>query len=337
MTDAPPSKKTIAALKDGQAPVYLLHGDEAFLTRRAAHWLKDQVLAGAPVDFNLDRFDARERVNLERVVDCARTLPMMAAHRLVWVSNFDAVITDRRARKDVDALKGYIADPDPSTCLLLQASRKCSGNHKLVRAAKKHGCVLESAPLRERELGPWLMDEATGRGRRIQRDAAMFLVETVGRDIGALVAALDRLCLYVEDGDIRLNHVEETVAHTRAHTIWELLDALADRDLGAALQHSHELSGQGEAALKQLAMIARQFRQLLEGRAARARGDNPADAAGIPPFRADRFRRQLDRYSGAELIGAMERIAQVDRALKGSKLPDVLILEGLLMDLCLRQ
>lgn len=45
-------------LAGGKAPVYLIHGEEAFITRRAMDWLRGAVLAGAVEDFNLDRFVA---------------------------------------------------------------------------------------------------------------------------------------------------------------------------------------------------------------------------------------------------------------------------------------
>ena len=43
-------------LKGGEAPVYLLHGDERFLTRGALEWLREKALEGGVADFNLDRF-----------------------------------------------------------------------------------------------------------------------------------------------------------------------------------------------------------------------------------------------------------------------------------------
>jgi DNA polymerase III delta subunit len=59
-----------------------------------------------------------------------------------------------------------------------------------------------------------------------------------------------------------------------------------------------------------------------------------AQLAGMPSFKAADFARQVQRYEGAELFAALERLSEADRALKRSKLDDALLLESLLMDLC---
>jgi DNA polymerase-3 subunit delta len=318
--------------------VHLLHGDEAFLTRRAFAALRERVLAGAPEDFNLDRFDARDRPAVERIVEAARTLPMMAERRLVWVQNAELLFT--KAGDVVEPLVRYVSNPDPSTCLVLMAMEAVDKRGKLYKALQQHGTITESTAPRERDLPAWVAAQAKARGRALTADAAALLVESVGRDLATLDAAVDRLTLFVEgNAPIDVGAVEQVVPHSRARTVWELVDAVADRKAADALARAHELMGQGEEALKLLAMLARQFRQLLIGRGARANGASPEEcavAAGIPPFRARTFARQLDNYSGRELLAALERLADADRALKSSKLDEALILEGALLDLCSR-
>jgi DNA polymerase-3 subunit delta len=323
-------------LKNGEAPLYLLHGEATFLTRRAFEWLRPKVTGGFAEDFNLDRFDARDKTPIDRIVDAARTLPMMAPRRLVWVKNAEVMFTGQGGNNP--ALLRYIEKPDATTCLVFTANDVVDRRGKLYKALDKAAVVWEARTPPERELVPWITAQAVERGRVIQPDAAHLLAEAVGRDLAGLDAALERLCLFVEaPAAIGLKHVEDTVPHTRAHSVWELADAVADRNLGAALAHAHELLGQGEPALKILGLIADRVRRLILGRAARANGasvQEAAQAAGIPPFKANDFGRQLQRYKGAELLQALERLAAADWQLKRSKLDDELLLESLLMDLC---
>jgi DNA polymerase-3 subunit delta len=221
---------------------------------------------------------------------------------------------------------------------VLAASQGVDKRGALYKRIQQHGTVYEAVAPRERELPAWVAAQARARGRTLTADAAACLVEAIGRELGTLDAAVERLTLFVEgDAPIDLAAVEQVVPQSRTRTVWELLDAVADRKAAEALARAHELMGQGEAALKLLTMIARQFRQLLVGRGARASGasaEECAAAAGIPPFRARAFARQLDNYSGRELLAALERLADADRALKSSKLDEELILEGALLDLC---
>ena len=323
-------------LAGGSAPVYLLHGAETFLTRQAVEWLREHVLAGAIEDFNCDRFDARERPDPERITQAARTLPMMAPRRLVLVRNAEALFD--LAKGTVKPLIEYLSDPDPMCCLVFHAMKRVKKTGTLYKRTAKVACVYEAQPLRERALASWVEERARARKRRIHADAAALLVEAIGRDLAGLDAAIERLTLFVADGaPIERAHVEQTVSHTRTRTVWELVDALAERHTGKALQRAHLLLGQGEVPLRLIGLVIRQYRQLLIGRSARARGASPEQAAslaGVPPFRARRFNAQLNNYQGAELMSALERLAKADRALKGSKLPAELIFEGLLLDLC---
>lgn len=324
------------ALEGGNGAVYLLHGDEAFLSREAAEALRQSVMSGGLEDFNLDRFDARDKPDPERIAQAARTLPMMAARRLVWVKNSDALAA--LGAKALAPLTDYIAKPDPSTCLLLEAPTKVKGNTALFKACKSHGVVFESAPLRDRELMAFATERATQRGRQLRPDAAALLAEAIGRDLGAIDTALERLSLFVDaNAPIEVAHVEQVVPHTRTRTVWELIDAVAERQPAKALAHAQVLLDQGEAPLKLMGMVVRQFRQLLVGRSVRAAGgsaEDAASAAGVPPFRAQTFARQVERYTGTELMRALDRLAETDRALKGSKLPGELLFQGMLLDLC---
>lgn len=321
---------------DGKAPVYLIHGQEDFLARQVVDGLKAKVLAGGVEDFNLDRFDGRERPDPERIAQAARTLPMMAPRRLVLVRNAETLFSG--GKNAVKPLLAWIGDPDPQACLLLHAHGRMKRSTALYKAIAKAGVVHEAGPPRERELPGWIEGRFKSRGRRIARDGAALLAQAVGRDLSSLDAAVERLCLFVEDdGVVQAEHVEQTVAHTRARTVWELVDAVADRDASKALARAHALLDQGERALGLLNLVVRQFRQLLLGRSALLNGASPdraAAAAGIPSFRVRAFVRQVERYQGRELLDALDRLAAADRALKGSKAPDALVFEGLILDLC---
>ena len=119
--------------------------------------------------------------------------------------------------------------------------------------------------------------------------------------------------------------VTETIAHTRAYSVWELVDAVANRQVSKALARAHLLLGQGQAPLQLLALVIRQFRQLLVGADTRRRGGTVTEAAaeaGIPHFRERQFAAQLRQYSFEELLRALERLERADATLKSSKMPD---------------
>ena len=168
--------------------------------------------------------------------------------------------------------------------------------------------------------------------------AVDYLVEALGNNMAGLSNAIGRLVLFVEEPHtIELSHARECVPYLRTHTVWELVDAVVDRDVARSLEQAHLLSGPGKASLQLLALVVRQFRQLMLGFDVRSSGGSlaaAASAAGVPSFRQNQFERQLKRYSGVELGCALRRLEKTDLALKGSKMPDELIFEELLISLC---
>ena len=73
------------------------------------------------------------------------------------------------------------------------------------------------------------------------------------------------MCLFVpEPQTVELEHAEATIVSTRTRTVWELVDAVADRNAARALSRAHQLLAQGNAPLQLLALVIR-FNALLMG------------------------------------------------------------------------
>ncbi len=323
-------------LSNGEAPAYLVHGEETLLNRDAVDWLRDRVLSGGIEDFNLDRFDGQEGFDAERVIQSALTLPMMAPKRFVWVRNAQLIFS--RSKDALKPILEYLDGPDPTTCLVFEANATIKKNTVLYKRLNKCGVVYQTVTPRERELPSWSQNRARMIGRRLSDSAANALAECIGSDLAGLAQAIERLSLYVpQEQTIEESHVRETIAHTRTHSVWDLVDGVAGRDVGRALYEAHQLLDGGQAPLQLLSLVIRQFRQLLIGADVRRGGGSlsqAAESAGVPRFRERQFDRQLGSYTFDELVRALERLEDTDRALKGSKLPNDMIFEAMILDLC---
>ncbi|MDP3045311.1 MAG: DNA polymerase III subunit delta, partial [Bacillota bacterium] len=73
-----------ALSRDQVAPVYLFHGDEVFLHRKALERLRDRLLAPGTADFDMTLLDG-ETVPLSSIVRAAQTTPALNPVRLVVV------------------------------------------------------------------------------------------------------------------------------------------------------------------------------------------------------------------------------------------------------------
>lgn len=312
-------------------PVYVLAGSDPLLHQRVVGALQAALVPEAARAFNLDAFEAKA-AGAQAIVNAARTLPMMGKHRLVVVRDFDALPAD-----GLTALAAYLEAPSLSSVLVLQA-HKGDGRMKLVQLAKKKGWYHELAA--PRQLVPWILDEAKARGVRIAGDAARRLADVVGGDLSRLSSALEQLSLYVGDErPISVADVDELIAETREHTVFELANAVGEGKEERALRAVAKLFDQRESSVGVAMMLARHVRQLsavrelLDARTPRA--DIPR-LAGVPPFAVDGLVVQARRLAPPALRRAVALLAQADLDLKGPKkgaLGERIVVEKLVRDL----
>jgi len=321
-------------LKAGKIlPVYVFAGTEELIKREAVSAVCKAALDG-PKEFNETRLLWRE-TSAEQIVDACSILPMMGRRRLVVVSGIEAA-----KGKQLEPLAAYLADPSPTTTLVLVAT-KVDMRTAVFKAAKKVGRVETCDPPYANKLPSWIQGRARSRGIRIDGDAAALLGDIIGTDLAALDAALERLTLFVATGkdDIRIDQkaVESCIARTRVHTVFELTDALGRRRLPEAIRILEAMLQAREAPIAIVAMIARHVRRLWLASEALDEGQSP-DAIGsslrIHRFFLKDFLRQARMFRRQEYARLLSRIWQTDKALKSSRAAPEMHMHRLILDLC---
>jgi DNA polymerase-3 subunit delta len=327
---------TLAVERGEIDPIYCLHGAERYLVDRCLAAIRKAVLgpAASGPSFNADSFELKE-TSLTTVVSAAQTLPMFATgpskKRLVVAKGVDDVKADA-----LEPLLAYVADPNPSTCLVL-IGEKIDTRFKVFATLRKAGFLHDFPPLRDRELGAWLTREARARNLTLQGEAATTLAEIAGPDLGRLSQALEQLSLYVGPGQpITLDAVEDLVAETRQRGVFELTKAIGEGDVARSLRLLANMLRNREPALRIQYMLLRQLRQIWRAKELAAAGTPRAEiagAVGIAPFFLDDVLNPARRMSTAALERSYERLYQADRTLKSSRVDPDLILSKLVQQL----
>ncbi|MEY4510355.1 MAG: hypothetical protein RLZZ450_2477 [Pseudomonadota bacterium] len=312
-------------------PVAVIAGAERLLVDRALAALKKAALDGELGGFNSDLFQGAS-VSARTLINTARTLPMLARSRFILVRGAEAIPAG-----EVDDLCAYMHKPSPEACVVF-ISEKLDGRSKLAKTAVELAFFHEAASPRPGELPGLIQAEARGRGHVLGFEAAQALVDALGADLSALDDALERLSLFVGEGQpIELSAVEASVTHARTDSVWALVDAVGARNTKAAIASAASLLGSQEPPLKILALLARQLRTLARVRGALKSGlkdQEAAQKAGAPPFKARELAQLARRFNEAQLQRAFRTIAEADLSLKGSKVPGPRVLERAILELC---
>jgi len=257
---------------------------------------------------------------------------MMAEMRFVLLRHADAMTPSEQTH-----LATYLEDPSDSTCLILTAT-KLDGRSKLAKVAKKKGYLIETKPLRGRELREFIRAEAAAREHKIASEAVEALIDAVGDDLAAVDDALERLSLFVGAGQrIDTDAVMLCVTRIRVESVWSLVDAIGLKDRRKGMAAAQSLLDDREPPLRLLAMVARQLRMVARMREALSEGLRPQEAAkraGAPPFKAAELTESARRFTADSLGDAFALIAATDHALKSSKRPPGVILQNAVLELC---
>lgn len=272
----------------------------------------------------METFDGGQ-TTADAIVNAANTMPFMSDRRLVIVED-----VDKLDAASLETLAAYAKDPAPFTCLVLVAT-KIAKNSKLYRAVAATGVTYEYAAPRRSEYADEVVKMFRERGKKISGAAAQTLVERVGRDLRHLDTEADKLASYVgQSAEVGMQDVTSAVEVGAAASVFELTDAVGERDTRRALLVLRRLLQAGESPLGVHAMLARHVRALVGARALGARGMSPdamAPEIGMAPWLARAAAKQAARYEAEGLARALVGLADAEEQMKTSSADAGLVLE----------
>jgi DNA polymerase-3 subunit delta len=348
----------------------LLSGDDEF----SAHEELARLRASSDFGYNQDSFNG-EDADLAAIRTAGDTMPFLAEQRLVILEGLpkpkrgkggeaegedesagapepEAPVPAAPATKGKRGKKGaattlgpqafakglaeYVARLPETTLLVALVPEKLKTDHPLMQAARSHGKSLTFLKPNGVQLNEWVVRRARAQGYRIAPEAARTLVESLGDDLRMLAGEIDKLGTYVgAGGEIRLEDVEALTPVSRQTKVFDLTDALARRDTGAALRLLHELLANGESPLGIVALTAFQTRALMQVKLLTERGLGSyqiASTAGLAPFVVEKSLPLARRFTFAQLESAHRTLLGIDVALKRSRMTPELALDLLVLE-----
>ena len=348
--------------------VYLhLNCDEYLSTQRIAQMKR---ALGDPEMADLNMATLRgDQCSAADILGEASMMPFLAERRLLLVYGYlDHLDKRMAASKSADSgahqeaarfLAGVVDTPDTCDLVLVDnavdkrrglwkgfalpatekaPARKVEGVETLGKGGK---ITLEELNTPDaRTLPGWLQSYARSRNIAIDGRAVQTLADFVGPNLRQLDNELEKLATYAGRRPITGEDVKLLVSDASEALIWDLTDALSQRNGRRAMQSLYELRKGDANPFYLLTMVARQYRIMLKVKAAMHRvrnsgsGGSEFDLAKITeekPYSVKKAMAQANNYSLAELIAIMNRLLEADYAMKTGADPeteiDVLIAE----------
>ncbi|MEU6999265.1 DNA polymerase III subunit delta [Nonomuraea sp. NPDC046570] len=223
--------------------------------------------------------------------------------------------------KDVIAeVVAYAKRPSDDTVLILVHPGGVKGK-ALVDGVKKAGAhvVTVSKVTKPAERLEFIRSEVKRAGRTIAGDAAQALLDAVGNDLRELAAVCNQLVFDTEGKTIDLAAVTRYHKGRAEVSGFTVADSAIEGRLGDALEQLRWALSTGVAPVLLVSALAGGLRSLAKvgGAPRNLRGGQLASHLGMPPWKVDRVRRQLNGWGPEGISAALQAVATADEQVKG--------------------
>ena len=299
---------------------HLFHGQDTYSQREtlAALLAKE----GDPDMVSLNTTRLGNRITFAELQSACDAMPFLSRVRVVLVDDLFSSSPDKAL---MEKLETYLPQLPGTTRLVFLESQSLSDSHRIIRLAqeKKIGYVRKFEQPRGGDLERWVRTHVEARGGRIAPQAAALLATNVGGDLQALTNEIEKLVLYKgSEATIEAADVVLLSPYAAEETIFELVDALGNRQTARAAELFQEKVHEGADPFYLFSMFIRQFRLLIQARYLLDRGER---AAGIAeqmkqrPFVADKLARQARNFTLPQLEQIYRRLLEIDVDAKTGK------------------
>jgi len=322
---------------------YLLHGDDEFSCGEALGQLRKRMGDPTMAELNTARFNGRE-VSLAELQQACSTLPLFSDRRLVIV---DGLLTRLRhmasaeqGQKFLQHLTEYLTHMPETTRLVLVEPESIEGQHPLRRLLARDenlGYEREYRLPQGAELTRWIARRVEEREGSITGDATAQLAAFVGDNLRLLAQEIDKLLSYVGGTRaIAAEDVQLLVSAVPEASVFDMVDALGQRDGRTVSQLLHRRLEEGDHPLALLGMIVRQVRILIQVKELRQQALDAqamAERLQLHPFVVRKAVAQEGNFTVEQLEFLHRRLLDTDVAIKRGQIDPVLALDTLLAGL----
>jgi DNA polymerase-3 subunit delta len=221
---------------------------------------------------------------------------------------------------DLGPLEAVLKEPPPDTVLVLIVRGKPL--KQLVKLAESAGGEIREEPApKPWELPKWVADRAREEGLQLDKEAAKTLVSLAGPGQQRLAREVEKLVLAVHPaGCASAEDVERLAAADAAPQAYDLADALAAGDIGAAMSLAEELESHGERPGRLMFPVVRRLRDVQRAAALLEAGISEQEAAKAlkaPPWLAKKTVSRAKKADRATLERALCVMAELEVELRG--------------------
>lgn len=291
--------------------IYLLYGPEDYLRKQ----YRDKLIAALTPEgdtMNYNYYSGTD-INVGEIIDQAETMPFFADRRTI-------VIEDSGMFKNGnEKLAEYLADSAETTVIIF-VEQNVDKRGKLYKAVTANGRAVEFATQTPETLNKWILGKVKKEGKQIDGRALDVLLERTGMDMTTISVELDKLFSYTMDKNaITVNDVADIITVSTSAVVFNMVDAMVAKRSNEELDMYHDLLSHKSTPYNVLAVIRRQFTQLLQVKEMIDIGYSNrriAERMGLSSYVIQKLEKIAKKFSYKKLEAMLEKCADVDESIK---------------------
>lgn len=321
-------------------PIYICYGPETYLMQEFIHYLTEQWIAPEDRDFAVSKFDLAE-TNVSEVIDDAATLPFVGSRKLIIAKDaafFTGAKDSSKIEHRLDQLMDYIQSPAEFSIIVFTVSAdKLDERKKIVKSISQAQGAVPFPAMTADDLSHWVRRQTDRLRLKLAGDADQTLIMNCGGNLQMMAGELQKLSLYAgEGGTVDTQTVDRLVSRTTEQNVFRMIDEMVRLRLGQALEIYYELLKHREEPIKILALMARQFRNMLLIKQLAEQGmpqGQIASTLSMSPYAVKINADQARAFSAARLQDAMCDLADIDYKMKTGQIDKAMALELFMLQL----
>ncbi|MGL6106570.1 DNA polymerase III subunit delta [Romboutsia sp.] len=325
--------------------MYLFYGREYYLIENTIKVFKSTLNEGM-IDFNLDVIDGKE-TTIDQVISSIETVPFMDEKKIVIIKDFELLKGKKKNLTDSDEkyLTEHLDNIPDTTVLVFAVYGDVDKRKSLVKKIDKKGIVFNCDKLSDMDLFKWVKKKFDINKVIIDNPQVMYFIDQEGyrdksseKTLSDLENEINKISSFVGKENKVTNSVIQKLSQKKVENdIFKLIDYLGERKSSNAMTILNDMIQEGESVLGIFAMVARQFKVVMQVRQLQQEGYTSkviSERLKIHPFVAGKALKQANNFSDDIIIDMLNYILESDYKIKNGLIRDTLAIEILISKYC---
>lgn len=269
---------------------------------------------------NTVEFDCTEN-NIDKILEYCNTAPFFTEHKVAILKN-PIFLTSEKSKEDfenfINGLLEYIENPCETTIMVIYSNyEKLDERKKIVKKLKSLTKFVAIQLPTTAEIKVIINDRLSKRDCKISDEASALLIEKVGNNLSDIISEVEKLSLFKPGDNLTIEDVEEFVVCNIDSNVFELSNAILDREHSHALQLFEDMTKGGLEPIVLVSILANQYRIALLTKIYAKNGvsaDEVAKKLKIHPYRI-KLAGKL-RYNERAIKEILVKLANLDYRIK---------------------